>query len=60
MEAVMSDETTSIVRPTGLMRFRFCGREAEQDGLPAVGREAIPSTIPTIRRDRSSCFCRVP
>jgi hypothetical protein len=36
----LSDEATSIVRPTSLMRFRFCGREAEEDGLPAVKWES--------------------
>jgi hypothetical protein len=36
----LSDETTSIVRPASLMRFRFCGREAEEDGLPAVKWES--------------------
>jgi hypothetical protein len=42
----LSDDTTSIVRSASLMRFRFCAREAEEDGLPAVGREAAPQHDP--------------
>jgi hypothetical protein len=41
--------------PKSFTRSAVWGQFAEQ-----LGREAVPSTIPTIRRDRPSCFCRVP